>query len=205
MQEEKKQKWKAFLGKAAIIGVLLAISFATSSVNLADELQNFVKGFFNAAWEYGSNENNMDAVYIKGIHASITQGELLRERELNEILLSDNSESLAIEILEETKTLAYYGDKYGYYVSDKQIEEEISSLKEQLKDADSYKYKALCDEWKNENEFWKLMEEEMEDRLLAERIRQEKLEEYANEEDAESALQEYINSVVEKEQFSVVK
>ena len=48
-KEDKKKKWKSFLMKLLVVLILLGISIATSSVNLWDELREFMLRFVDIA------------------------------------------------------------------------------------------------------------------------------------------------------------
>lgn len=205
-QDEKKKKLKAFLGKAAVFLVMIGISIATSSVNLTDELQNFVRGFFDAAIQFGNEQTDYNAIYIRGNHVTISTGEYRRACQMDEIMEGSHAPEEIAQQLKETKTLAYYGKEAGFAVTKDQIEQKEKEQKALLQDKNSFQYKAMCDDWGTEKKLWALMEDTIKEQILASRVIEEKTKELSNRadiEDVDAALQSYIDELVEKEKFEI--
>ncbi len=201
-ENKKKSKNKDALFYGIAIIVILVISITSSKVNFMDEINGFVKGVWNKSQEVVENTAKVETV-SHGAHVEITSLEVVYVREIYEVFGKNVEEEQAIAILQEVKTLAYNGREIGISASKKEIEAFISDLKEQMKEADESQYGRLVRRYGDEKDYWTVLENEIEDYIIAEKVKADKKEELENKVDAdvERELQEYIEEMVEYEKF----
>lgn len=199
-QKQSKNKDKLFYGIAVL--VILAISIASSKVNFLDEITGAVKGIWNKSQEVVDNTAKVETV-SKGSHVEISSLQVVYVREIYEILGEEIDKEQAIAILQEVKTLTYHGKDIGISASKKEMEAFIDELKEQLKEVDEAQYERVVRRYGDEKDYWKVLEAEIEDYIIAEKLKEDKREELENKVDAdvEKELQEYIDELVGYENF----
>lgn len=197
---DSKKKEGLFFGGAII--VILAISILTSNVNMMDEISGFVKGIWNKAQE-AVKESGEVKTLSKGAHVEIKSTQVIHLREIYEAMGEEMDESQAIAILQEVKTLAYYGNKQGVLVTDKELEAYINEIKEKLKEDESG-YRRLVNRYGDEDEYWTILKNEVKEYIVFEKMKEEKREELNNKRDVdvETELQAYIDEMVGYENFN---
>lgn len=202
----KNKKLKSALTKIGVFLLLLVLSIGTSSMNLVQEGENFLKNIFMGISGMSSEETEYTDVssVVKGKNVQIKADEIYNTRLIFEILDEDNSAEYAIEVLKKVKTLAYYAEKAGYVASSSDIDAYIEDLTDKLKEANEFKYDTMVQKYGSEKNYWKQMRDSVKEKLLEERLLKEKREEFLQRDqnaDAESKLEEYVKERIAEENF----
>lgn len=204
-QKDKKAKRKSLITKISIFLIMVAISIATSSINLEQMAKDFILSFFYfAAGDSKDSQSTDNQITVKGEHVQIRANEIYRARQIFEILDLDNSSEYATEELKKVKTLAYYGEKAGYSITSSDIDQYIDELKDKLKDKNEFKYNAMVEEYGSEKEYWKVMRNMVKEELLYSRTLEEKKTSILKQDenaDIDKKLNEYIENLVGMENF----
>ncbi len=197
-QEKKSKKEKLFFGLALV--VILVISILTANVNLLDEVTGFVKKIWDDSQEAVAESERVKIV-SKGAHISIQNTQVIHLREIYEIMGEEIDEKQAIAILQEVKALAYHGKEYGKAAGGKEIKEFVSDLKKKLKKADEAQYRRVYKRYGDEDDYWTILEDEIEEYIISEKMRAEKMEEFQKKENPQKELEQYIEEIVGYESF----
>lgn len=199
-QEKKSKKEKIFFSLALV--AILVISILTANVNMLDEITGFVKKIWNDSQEAVAESEQVKTV-SKGAHITIQNTQVIHLREIYEVMGEEIDEEQAIAILQEVKVLAYHGKRIGMAASSKEIKSCISDLKKKLKNADEAQYRKVYKRYGDEDDYWNILESEIEEYVISEKMRAEKREEFKQKkkEDPQKELQEYIDEIVGYESF----
>lgn len=199
-EARKRKKDKLMFGGAVI--VLLGISILTSKVNLLDELNQAVRKIWSVGQEAVAESEEVETL-SKGGHVEIVTTQVVYLREIYEVLGEEIDESQAISILQEIKTLAYYGRKQGISASSSEIEECKKELRKKMEAADSSAYKKVAKRYGGEKDYWVTLKDELEEYVISEKLKEEKREEFSKKRDAdvEKDLEDYINKMIGYENF----
>lgn len=201
-KEKKKSKNKDGLFYGIAIILILVISIATSNVNVANEITGFFRTIWDKSQEVVGSADQVETI-SKGKHVEITNWQVVYAREIYEVFGEEVDKEQAIAILQEIKTLAYQGKEKGVSVSKKEIQAFQEELTQQLKEADESQYGRVVRRYGDEEDYWAILKAEIEDYLIAEKVKAEKKEELENkvDVDVEAELQEYIDELVGYENF----
>lgn len=201
MKEKLKAKKDKLMFAGAIAAILL-ISILTSQVNLVEELNGVIRTIWNNGQEAVAESEEVKTL-SKGGHVEIVNTQVIHLREIYEAMGKDISESQAVAILQENKTLAYHGSKQGISASGKEIDDCIKDIKKQMKDADESSYNRIVKRYGDEDEYWAILRSEVEEYVIAEKMKEDKTEELSKKRDADidKELQEYIDEIVGYENF----
>lgn len=194
----KKDKW---LLPAGFV-VILAISIATSRVNIMDEITGLVKKVWNGTQEIAGNYAEVETL-ATGSHVKIKSTDVVYVREIYEILGEDIDQEQAVEILKEIKTLAYHGTSRGVSASSKEKDAFIEELKTMLTEADEAQYERVVRRYGDEKDYWTVLDDAIGEYVIAQKVREDKRQELENKKnvDVEKELQEYIDEIVGYESF----
>lgn len=199
---KKKQRHDTIFFGVAVI-VILAVSILLSDYNLVEEMNGFFRDIWNNGQEAVAEAERVETV-SQGAHVEIQNTQVIHLREIYEILGEDVDESQAIAILQEVKTLAYYGKDIGVAALGSEVDECIADIKKQLKEADEIQYKKVVKRYGDkEEEYWAVLEEEVEEYVISEKMKDEKREELSKKKnvDVEKELQKYMDEIVSYENF----
>lgn len=204
--KKDRKKTKDKLMFAAAVVVIAVISVLTSKVNLPQELNAFVRKIWNDSQD-AVEESSENETLAKGGHVEIDSMQVVHLREIYEVLGEEKDENQAVEILEEIKTLAYHGSKKGIAASGQEIKECKNTLKKKMKDADEAAYNRVVKRYGDEDDYWTVLEDELKEYVIANKLKEEKREELSEKKDTdvEEKLQEYIDEIVGYENFKEVK
>lgn len=207
--EEVKKNRRAKKDKLMFAGavvVIIIISVLTSNVNLPQELNAFVKKIWNDGQDAVTESSEVETL-AKGGHVEIDSTQVVHLREIYEVLGDEKDEYQAIEMIKEIKTLAYHAGKQGIAASSKEIEECRTTLEEKMKDADEAAYNRVVKRYGDEDDYWTVLEDEISEYVIAEKLKEEKREELSKKKDTdvEAGLQEYIDEIVGYENFKEEK
>lgn len=205
-EKNRKKTVKDKIMFAAAVVVIAVISILTSGVNLTEELGNFVKKVWNDGQDAVAESSEVKTL-VKGGHVEILNTQVIHLREIYEVLGQEMDESQAVELLKETKTLAYHGNKQGIAASSKEVEACRNELKDKLKKADESAYNRIVKRYGDEDDYWNILEDELKEYVIAGKLKDEKREEFSRKKDAdvETELQDYIDEIVGYENFREVK
>lgn len=198
MKKEKKDKLVMAVG----IVVILLISIATSKVNLMDEISGFFMRIWNNGQEAVEEAARVETV-SKGSHVEIKNTQVAQVQEYYDVMGESTDKGKALKTLQEIKTLAYHAKKQGIAATGKEVDTCIDKLKKKMKDTDRSRYNSLMKRYDSEKEYWKTMEDAVEEYVIAEKLKDEKRTELKRKKDAdvEKELQEYIDEIVGYENF----
>lgn len=199
-QEKKSKKEKIFFSLGLV--VILIISILTANVNMLDEVTGFVKKIWNDSQEAVAQSDKVKTL-SKGAHITIKNTQVIHLREIYEIMGEDIDEKQAVAILQEVKTLAYHAKSIGIAASGKEIKTCINDLKKKLKNANEVQYRAVYRRYGDEDDYWTVLEDEMEEYVISEKMKADKLEEFEKKkkEDPQKELEKYIDEIVGYESF----
>lgn len=202
---QSRSKNKEKIVYAAAVVVILVISIASSKVNFLDTITGAVKGIWNKSQEVVENTSRVETV-SKGSHVEISSLQVVCVREIYEILGEEIDKEQAVAILQEIKTLTYHGKEMGISAGKKEKEAFIEDLKKQLKKADEAQYERVVRRYGDEEDYWTILDSEIEDYLIAEKLKEDKRTKLDNKVDAdvEKELQEYIDELVGYEKFEQI-
>lgn len=190
-----------FFGCAVV--VILAISILLSEYNLVEEMNGFFRDIWNNGQEAVAEAERVKTV-SEGAHIEIENTQVIHLREIYEILGKDIDETQAIAILQEVKTLSYYGQDIGVAALGSEVDACIEDIKKKLKEADETRYNKVVKRYgDDEDEYWTVLEAEVEEYVISEKMKEEKREEFSKKKgaDVEKELQEYIDKIVGYENF----
>lgn len=200
-KEGKKDK---ILFGAALL-VILAVSIWTANINMQEKVSTFFKTIWNNGQEAVKEAQNVKTL-SKGAHAEIKNTQTAHLVEIYQVLGKEMDEQQAVAVLQEVKTLAYHGKRQGVSASSKEIDSCISTIKQKLKDADQSQYNRMVKRYGDEDDYWTILEEEVREYVVSEKVKEEKRAELKKKKDVdvEKELQEYLDEIVGYENFQKI-
>lgn len=204
MEKKKKEQW-GYVGAVVVI-LIISLACGFSGIDLGEEFTKFFKGIWTGTQEAVDQSFRVEKL-ADGAHVDIMSTDVVYVREIYEVLGETVDEEQAVAILEEVKTLAYHGKDIGIAASSKEKDAFVDDLKEQMKDADESQYNRMVRRYGDEKDYWTVLDDAIEEYVIAEKVKSEKRKELEDKIDVEveKELQEYIDKLVGYEKFQYKK
>lgn len=128
------------------------------------------------------NQNNSDddsPIIIQGKDVIITESEIEKETKVNELQGAENAEEAAVKHLIKRKVLLNKALEMGYTVTEEEIDEQISQVKEAVKDTENYSdYVNFVNEYGGEDVYWADIRETTRDTMIINKYLDNEKQEY---------------------------
>lgn len=172
---------KSIISILAVVIAVLGMSVFVfgeqeSGVNLGKSMKELVDYQYNNSGKSLMKQKSKDSIYAEAKDFSITNSELKKQQNIYDLNQSEKPQEDAFNYLCKKKTLLAMADKENIIVTEKEVEDYVTKLKESLAEAEPEslkQMKEIMNGFGGEEEYWKTTKELYKDSLQIKKLLQQ--------------------------------